>query len=452
MRHEKGIDPNLPPLAADRAAALIAELTGARVAAGLVDSSPGRRPRRTLGVDLDRAERLLGIPLDPAGARELLTPLGFEVAGEAREMTVTVPTHRLDTVIPADVAEEIARAYGYDRIPSRLPAAELAAYRPDPGAPRHEVRRILAGLGLDEVVTHALIGPAELEQTGYDPRAAELVRVANPISTDHSVLRPVLYPSLLGALAENVRQRRTDAWLFEVGKTYSHHVSGPPPRDSETAGTGRHEQWQVGIAMLGPRLPRAIGATADDADVAELKGIVEALHAAIGAPPPAYQPEAAGEQHPHLHPGRAARLIDASRRPYGSIGEVHPRIAAAWGLPGRPVIAAIDLAQLLALVPAQLALRPVPSAQPIDRDLAVVVDEATSLGELLRITRTTAGSTLVSARPFDVYRGRQVGEGKVSYALALRFQPDTAGDERSVEKALNRIRGALRHHLGAEIR
>jgi phenylalanyl-tRNA synthetase beta chain len=452
MRHEKGIDPNLPPLAADRAAALIVEISGGRVASGMVDSSPGERPRRSIAVDLDRSQRLLGIPLDAARAAELLAPLGFEVSGDARDVSVSIPTHRLDTVIAADVSEEIARAYGYDRIPSRLPTAELPAHRPDPGEARHAVRRILAGLGLDEVVTHALIAPADLERSGYDSRDDALVRVANAISVEHSVMRPVLYPSLLGALAENVRQRRSDAWLFEVGKTYWQQASGRPPRDAETAGTGRYEQWHVGMALLGPRLPRAIGVTPQEADVAELKGIVEALHAALGAPLPAYVPEPAGERHPHLHPGRAARLVDAAGRAYGSLGEVDPRVAQAWGLPGRPVIAVLNLAQLLGLVPDRLAVTPVSAAQPIDRDLAVVVDEATPLGELLRIARSTAGPTLVDLRPFDVYRGPQLGEGKVSYALALRFQPETASDERGVEKAMNRVRGALKHHLAAEIR
>lgn len=452
MRHEKGIDPNLPPIAADRAARLIAEITGARVASGIVDSSPGIRPRRTIEVDLPRIDALLGIELDGQQVERLLVPLGFGVERSEQALRIGVPTHRLDMLIPADVAEEIARSYGYDRIPGRLPTAELPPYRPDPGEQRHRVRRVLAGLGLDEVVTHALIGPADLSRAGYDAHDPGIVRVANPVSLDHSIMRPVLYPSLLAALAENVRQRRTDAWLFEVGKTYWRQPSGAAPRGAETAGTGRYELWHVAMALLGPRLPRGVGADAREADVAEIKGIVEALHTALGAPLPGYRPESGDDRHPHLHPGRAAQIVEASGHAYGSIGEVDPRVAAAWGLPGRPVIAAVNLPALLALAPEQLTVAPVPAAQPVDRDMAVVLDEATPVGELLRITRTTAGPMLVDLRLFDVYRGPQLGERKVSYALALRFQPAVAGDERGVEKALNRVRGALSHHLGAEIR
>jgi len=452
MRHEKGISADLPRLAADRAARLIAEITGARVASGVVDNDPAPRAPRQVEVDPARLARLLGIGLAASQVSDLLEPLGFSVTGSSDGLlSVAVPRHRLDVLTWHDVAEEVARAYGYERIPGRLPSAELPPYRPDPGEPRHRVARILAGLGLDELVSHALVSPAVLQRSGYDPLDEGLVRVANPVSEEHVLLRPVLYASLLEALAENVRQRRNDAWLFEIGKTYW-QTDGVAPRWAETAGTGRYEAWHVGIAMMGPGTPLGPGSAAPDADVAEIKGIVEGLHLALGAPAPRYVAETPAERHPHLHPGRAARIVDAGGHAYGSIGEVDPAVAAAWGLGGRPVTAAINLVQLLALLPAELRVAALPGAQPIDRDLAVVVDEATPLGELLRITRLTGGPILVNVRLFDAYRGPQIGAGKISYALALRFQPESAADERSVEKALKRIRGALQHHLDAQIR
>jgi phenylalanyl-tRNA synthetase beta chain len=453
MRHEKGIGHSLPRFAADRAARLLAEISGARVATGIVDNDPAPKPAVVVEVDIARAERLLGIGLDAQRVAALIAPLGFEVGPSGADtVTVTVPSHRLDVVGPEDVAEEIARAYGYDRIPGRLPEPVLPPFRPDPSEPRQRVRRILAGLGLDEVVTHALIGPGDLQRSGYVADDPGHVRVANPLGEQHSILRPVLYPSLLAALAENVHQRRSDPWIFEVGKTYWMGGKGDA-RWAETAGTDRYEAWHVGIALLGPRATRSMELAGEpEADVAELKGIVEALHAALGAPPPAFVAEPADERHPHLHTGRAARITTGSGHAYGSLGEVDPRVAAAWDLPGRPVIAAINLPQLFTLVPAEVRVGAVPAAQPIDRDLAVVLDEATPLGELLRIVRANGGPTLVSARAFDAYRGPQIGPGKVSYALALRFQPDAPADEKGVERAMNRIRGSLQHHLGATIR
>jgi phenylalanyl-tRNA synthetase beta chain len=450
MRHEKGIGHELPRYAADRAAKLIAEITGARVATGIVDNDPEPAPPRVVGVELARIERLLGIPLTANEIAALLRPLGFTVSGEAR-MDVTVPDHRLDVVAGEDVAEEVARAHGYDRIPGRLPQPALPPYRPDPSEPRHRVRRILAGLGLDEVLLHALIGADDLVRSGYDANDPDLIRLANPLAEQHSIMRPVPYPSMLAALAENVRQRRLDPWLFEIGKTY--WMGGARgPATGETAGSGRWEAWHATIGLLGPRVPPTPSRRDPDADVATLKGLVDALHAALGVPAPAYRAETPEQLHPHLHPGRAARMVDVTGRDYGSLGEVHPRVTETWGLPGRPVMAAINLGGLLSLAPHEVLVKPVPAAQPIDRDLALSVDEGTPLGELLRVLRMNAGPLLIEARPFDVYRGPQVGEGRVSYAIALRFQPETAGDEKAVERAMNKLRGALQHHLGAQIR
>lgn len=454
MRHEKGIGWDLPRYAADRAAQLIVEITGASVARGIVDNDPEPKPRHVIRGDLDRVRRLLGIELEPESIGDLLRPLEFEVRdGSDGSWEVSVPPHRLDVVELADVAEEIARAYGYPRIAGRLPAPALPPFRSDPSEPRHQLRRILAGLGLTEVVTHALIGAADLRRSGYDPDEAGIVRVANPLSEAHVLLRPVLYPSLLASLEENGRQRRLDPWLFEVGKTYHYTPNARrPPLGAESAGKGRVEVWHLGIALLGRATERSVGQPARDADVGDLKGVIEALHASVGAPAPSYRAETAEERHPHLHPGRAARLVDPSGRDYGSLGEVDPRVAEAWGLIGRPVIAAINLPQLFALIPSTFRVAPVPAAQPVDRDLAVVLEEATAVGELLRLIRSNAGPMLVEAHLFDEYRGPQIGNGKVSYAVALRFQPERAADDKAIEKALNRVRGALVHHLGAEIR
>ncbi|HET9416072.1 MAG TPA: phenylalanine--tRNA ligase subunit beta [Candidatus Limnocylindria bacterium] len=454
MRHEKGIGADLPRIAADRAARLIAEITGARVAAGIVDNAPEPPARRRVQVDLPRMSRLLGMPVSGEQVRSMLEPLEFEVEGSEPRLSITVPPHRLDVTVAADVAEEVARAYGYDRIDGRLPQAALPPFRRDPSGARHALRRILAGLGIDEMVGHALIGAEDLRRSGYDAAAPELVRLYNPLSEDHSILRPVLYPSLLGGVAENARRRRPDAWLFELGKVYWRREGAATTRDrwADTAGTGHFEAWEVGIVLAGSAVPATAGADARPADVATIKGIVDGLHDAIGAPRPSYRAEEPETRHPHRHPGRTGLICDVEGRPYGSLGEVHPRVVQAWGLPGRPVDAAIDVTRLLGLVPAGGTIRTPPAAQPIDRDLAVVVDRATPVGEVLRVARMSAGPMLDEQRLFDVYRGDQIGPGRVSYAIAFRFQPAEAGDEKAVDKAMNKVRGSLKHHLGAEIR
>ena len=455
MRHEKGIGHDLPRLAADRAARLIAEVTGASVGRGIVDNDPAPKPPQRIPVSMDRLRRLLGVELDARTVGDLLAPLGFGVTGADDALEVSVPAHRLDVTVPADVAEEVARAYGYERIEGRLPYAALPPFRADPSAGRNIARRVLAGMGLDEVVTYALIGPDDLARTGRDPGDPALVRIYNPLSADHSVMRPSMAPSILSALAENARRRRSDAWLFELGKVYWYRADGQhAPRDAraDTAGTGRYESWELGIGLSGAAAPPPPGEAAIPADVAAIKGVVDALHDALGAPRPAYRAEDPASRHPHRHPGRTAVILDAGGRPYGSLGEVHPRMVEAWGLAGRPVDAALSIDRLLDLVPDETRSRPISSAQPVDRDLSVVVDEATPLGEVLRVARMSAGPMLEELRPFDVYRGEQIGPGRVSYALAFRFQPLEAGQEGAVDKALSKVRGSLQHHLGAEIR
>ena len=454
MRHEKGIGADLPRLAADRAARLLAEITGARVGRGIVDNDPAPKPRASVAADVRRVTRLLGMPVEAEQVRSLLEPLGFEVAGPGPELEVSVPPHRLDVALEADVAEEIARAHGYDRIEGRLPQAALPPYREDPSGSRNRLRRIMAGLGVDEMVGHALIGADDLRRTGYPAEGDDLIRLFNPLSEEHAILRPVVSPSLLAGAAENARRRRSDAWLFDLGKVYWRHDGTPTPRErrAETAGTDRYESWELGVILAGAAVPPTAGDAVRAADVATLKGLVDAVHDALGAPRPAYRAEDPQTAHPHRHPGRTGLICDAAGRPYGSLGEVHPRVVDAWGLTGRPVDASIDVGRLLELVPDRHEIRPLSGLQPVDRDLAVVVDDGVPVGEVLRIARTSAGSTLQELRLFDVYRGAQVGAGRVSYAIAFRFQPTEAADEKAIDRALNKVRGSLRHHLGAEIR
>ncbi len=342
LRHEKGIGHHLPRLAADRAARLIAEITGARIAAGIVDNDPQPRPRRVVTVEVARTERLLGLALDgsvirraPGARSSSRWPANRRRSAWRYRCRITGST----SLRPEDVAEEIARSYGYGRIAGRLPQPVLPPFRPDPSEPRHRVRRVLAGLGLDEVVTHALIGPRDLERVGLDPADASYVRVANPLAEAHSVLRPTMVASMLASLAENVRQRRTDPWIFEVGKTYwAGGARGPAW--AETAGTARYEAWHVGIALLGARVPRSPGEAPREADVAEIKSVVEALHAAIGAPMPAFRAET-GDAAPsapapgprRAHGGRLrARLRQPGRGgPRGRRGVGPPRPSGHGG-------------------------------------------------------------------------------------------------------------------------
>ena len=206
-------------------------------------------------------------------------------------------------------------------------------------------------------------------------------------------MRPVPYPSMLGALAENVRQRRSDPWLFEVGKTYRTGGSRGPAT-AETAGSGRWRPGTLAIGAAGTARAAAFGQSRarrgrGNAEGPGRRAARRPRRAATARIAPRHRRSAIRICTP------VARRESSTppRRDYGSLGEVHPRVAEAWGLPGRPVIASLNLGALLSLVPDEVLVRPVPAAQPVDRDLAVSVDEATPLGELLRVLRTSAGPT-----------------------------------------------------------
>ena len=244
----RGSGHDLPPFALDRAAHLIAEITGARVARGIVDNDPEPKPRRRVAISVDRISRLLGLDLAAARVTELLRPLEFEVDGDGDALEVSVPPHRLDVTSDADVAEEVARAHGYERIPWRLPRVSLPPYRPDPSEPRHRVRRILAGLGLDEMVSHALIGRADLDRTRQPADGPELIHIFNPLSEEHAILRPTLYPSLLAGVAENARWRQPDVRLFDVGKVYWYN-----PGTGDAARSARRDRRNRPLRVVGAR-------------------------------------------------------------------------------------------------------------------------------------------------------------------------------------------------------
>ena len=214
----------------------------------------------------------------------------------------------------------------------------------------------------------------------------------------------------------------------------------------------RYESWELGIVLAGDvyagRTPvNRRGA----ADVATLKGTSTPARCPRRAAPD-YRAEEPDGSASAPASGSDRADVRRRRRPYGSLGEVHPRVVEAWGLAGRPVDAAIDLDRLFDLVPAERRSRPISAAQPIDRDLAVVVDEATPVGRAAARRADERRATACRAAPVRRLPRRADRPGRVSYAISLRFQPDEPGDDKAVEKALNKVRGSLRHHLGAEIR
>lgn len=440
-RFGKRVDSELPAVAAARAAELMAQLAGGTVDPAMGDLYPGRPAPTVIEYDPALADRLLGISIPLDEQRRILAALEFSVTPDWH---VTVPVHRQDVRRPVDLVEEVARVYGYDRFPLTLIDEALPPLRRNASLEAEErVRDVWVGLGLDEVITYSLIDPrVELKLGQTYPGAPVTLR--NPLAPERSLLRRTLLPGLLRTAWENLRFVERLA-LFEVGRI--HYWVGTP--DPAAGQTGVAEPRRLGVLLTGPRAGRHWQPTErEPLDYFDLKGLAEVFLRAWGLEAAARWERATD---PAFHPGRCAR-VTVGERVLGLVGELHPRVRAAFDLPEQPIVLLEwDLEAFLAAAGAAVHKADfVSTYAPVYEDLAMVVDEATPAADVRR-TVLQAGLPLVrDALLFDIYRGPQVGEGKKSLAFALTYQaPDKPLSEGDVEKVRQRIIKRLKEVGGA---
>lgn len=446
-RFERGVHPDLAPKGVMRCLDWMRKWTGGTVAEGLVDEYPLPPQDPTLTLTSADIERWLGISLTPPEIKELLEKLEFSVQIKKHELEIKTPPHRLDIGVgmvgKADLMEEIARIYGYDRIPESKMSAGLP---PQVGNPELEleekIRDKLAGLGLQEVINYRMTSPeAERKALPPDEASQELdyLELANPISSDKTVMRRNLLASLLEVVAKNHRSQERIA-LFEIGPVFL-------PEDD--AGEIQ-EATKLGLVLTGERtLPGWQSADQKVMDFYDLKGILEALLADLHIEGVEFKPEPAVG----FHPGKSAR-IESKGSLLGYLGEVHPQVKRNYRLPDRPLSAALlDLDALLVGVELLYDVEPIPDQPPVLEDLALVVDDQMPAGEVEAMIRQTGGKTLREVRLFDVYRGEQLGEGKKSLAYSLVYQhPEKTLTDKEVLAIRNKIVKRLEKELGAQLR
>jgi len=412
-RFERQVDRQRILDALHRAARLIRELAGGTVSRAAVDLFPGDAPRPAIDLGLATVNRTLGIDLDAPAVTALLEPLGFAVATAGDRLQVTVPSWRNDVERPADLIEEVARAYGYDRIPSTFPRGGRA---PQPAAARDTLRRRLqdamAALGYREMVAVAFAGEDRgdrLRLAADDPRR-RAVQLTNPLAADQSCLRTELLSDLLQAAAHNRRHGAEALHLFEVATCFTARGPGELPQEEERV---------AGIAF-GPRTGLDWATTPEVATFFHLKGDLTALLAEVGVAEVRWQ--TSGE--PFLHPGRAADLY-AGEQCLGWAGEVHPEVATSFDLAGRSLAFSLSLDALGAVVRDHVPFRPIPRFPAMERDLALLVPDNLPVETLLHTAREQAGELLESIGVFDLYRGEHVPAGQVGIGLRLRLRaPD----------------------------
>ncbi|MGO9206271.1 MAG: phenylalanine--tRNA ligase subunit beta [Candidatus Limnocylindrales bacterium] len=466
LRFEKGQEFRLARVGADRVAQLIAAWAGGRVAPGRVDSAPVEpaparvpfRPRRVAG--------LLGAPVERGEIRTLLArveveteparpgdvvPVAAGMAGVVLDestapdaLVAVIPTHRRDLEIEADIIEEVARVRGYELVPGRLPETRMPGYRPDPRKALDAIRDTLAGLGLHEVVTHALVSPADHERLSISADDATTIRVTNPVSAEHAQLRRSLLPGLVRVLVDNERQRRGDMALFELG--HVHELKGGTPG----------ERPMLGILLAGDQDGAAWNQPGRPADLWEARGLVAALCERIGAATPVASPPATVA--PYEHPGRAAVLTlpnpSGDELELGRVFEPHPTYLEAANVRSTNVaVALIDLDALQSSIPVTRRYVPFPRVPAVERDLAIVIGPRCPAGDVERVLRDAAGQLLRGLRLFDLYAGPPLMEGERSLAFRLTLQATgrTLTDE-EVGAAMHRVVDALELRLGARIR
>ena len=446
-RFSRGVHPALTVAGVRRGLYWMAQWSGGTVAPGLVDEYPLPAVDPLVEISERDVKRALGIDLPAAEIAALLARLEFTCTIHGSTILVQTPPFRTDigegVVGVADIMEEVARLYGLDRIPETRMADPLPPQRGNPSLEREDrVRDILAGLGLQEVITHRMTAP-EIENRllprGTAP-ALEYVKLANPIAPEKRVLRRSVLSSVLTVVEHNARL--SDALeMFEIGPVFI-------PQGNPIGNDLPLEPRRLAIALSGRRYPQAwdtrLGVKLDFYD---LKGIIEALmlelHLNVSYAP---------AEHPSFHPGKCAAVL-LGRTPLGVFGELHPLVQANYDFSAPVAAADFDLEALLDAMQTAFDLKAVSEFPPILEDIAVIVDESLPADRVETLIRQTGGKLLASARLFDVFRSEQVGAGKKSLAYALVYQsPDGTLTDKEASQVRYRIIQRLERELGAKLR
>ena len=444
-RFSRGVHPALAEDGVKRGLYWMQKWAGGEVAPDLVDEYPLPPSDPIVTVSEADVKRLLGIEISAVKIAELLTRLEFSCQVEGTSVTAATPSFRLDigtgVVGKADIIEEVARMYGYDKIPETRIGDPLP---PQVGNPVHaweeSLKDKLATLGMQEVITYRLTSPEAQERTGLQ---GEFVKIANPSTPEKRVLRRSLMGTVLEIIEKNARVRESLAF-FEIGSVFVPKTGDLP-----------EEPRKLAMAMTGRRqLPAWDLSDAAEMDFYDMKGVIDALLSGLGLRNPSYVPADTSVQ-PGMafHPGKSADVV-VNGVTVGSFGELHPVAAEKFEFGDTPVLAAeFDLETLRNAQP-EYEIEPVPAFPPMHEDIALIVDESIPAATVEGLILQTGGKMLAGATLFDVYRSEErLGAGKKSLAYALTYQaPDRTLTDKEAAKIRNKIVRRLAYEIKAELR
>lgn len=434
-RYERGVDWQLAREAMERATGLLLDITGGEAGPIIETVSEQHLPRiAPVTLRAQRISQMLGMDMDPAEVERLLGALGLNISADgAGQWRVEVPSHRFDISLEVDLIEELARLYGYNRLPVRYPQARLAPQaKSEARSDLPELRRLLVARGYQEAITYSFIDPRQFEL--FNPGVEPLL-LANPISNDMAAMRSSLWPGLVKVLQHNLNRQQDRVRLFESGLRFVGQLEGL-----------KQEPMLAGV-VCGSRLPEGWAQGRDGVDFFDVKADVEAVLGFAGALDAfTFVPG----KHPALHPGQTAR-IEREGREVGHIGAIHPELSKALGL-DRPVF-------VFELVLSEVALGKMPEFQELSRfpevrrDLALLADREVAASAVLDVIRENAGEWLTDLRLFDVYQGKGIDPHRKSLAVGLTWQhPSRTLNDDEVNTATQNILTSLEQRLNATLR
>jgi phenylalanyl-tRNA synthetase beta chain len=438
LRFEKGLSPELAMVGVRRATRLILELAGGRAAPGVIDVYPGKQRVTRIAVTQERLRKILGVQLPVSHVRHTLMSLGFGCRWLPPDRyVVRVPYWRTDVRIPDDVAEELARVIGYDELPTTTLAGVIPPATPQPARQlRERVRDMLAAAGMQEIITYSLTDRENLAKvlSPEDLAAHPPLRVANPMSRQQEYLRTTLRASLLETLAANLRHRQAGmVALFETARLYL-----PRPDDLP-------QEVECLAGVVSGTRPDRWGHPGERVDFFDAKAYLDFLFDRLNLPPTYEDSEDFA-----LLPGRSGEArLDGQR--LALVGQVHPRVAAAFDIEQDVFLFELDLEALLPHTGKPHHYQPLSRFPAVEEDIAIVVDESVPAAQVQAIIESF--SLVQRAVLFDVYTGPPVPAGKKSLAYSLAYQSfEHTLTDAEVQRERRRILERLSRQVGAELR
>lgn len=429
-RYERGVDIINVEFAANRALQLIYELDAGDIIEGVIDCNKGLPEDRIITVTTDKILELIGVDVPDETIVSILNRLELPTTINGKEITCRVPSIRDDIEGRADLAEEVMRIYGYDHIVGTAMRGDVVRGKLLPERVKtNKIKKLLTGAGAYEIATYSFIASKAIDSLmlAEDDSRRNQIKIINPLGDEYSTMRTQLTTSMLTVLATNINKKITDGRFFEISKRFI-------PKQLPIT-----EQPEELATM-------SIGIYGDGEDFFTLKGMIEAIAKLFGAHT---QYERSSE--PYLHPGRQA-LVKANNKEIGTFGEVHPAVAANYGIEEKVYIAEIKLDVLLTIEKRKTTYKPLPKFPAVERDFAMLVDADIPVGNIEKAISSGAGRLLEKIQLFDIYQGAQIPEGKksVAYSVWLRSADSTLTDK-EIEDASNKIIKKL-ELIGAELR